>query len=1108
MLQLLGAPCWHGSTPSPARYGIAPIDALVLCMLALNGPCERKVMALRLWPGKSEAAATRNLRQHIFQIRRVAGDAAIVGDGVIALSPDTPVDVHQAPELLAADAQAMQGELLQGVLAPSDEVQNWLDEERARWFHRLALAIAELAGRAAAAGRWDEALPYAERLVAQWPDDETHYHRLMQLHYLQGHLGAAMEVFRRCEETLWREDERRPGTDLRTLASTIAAAASLVSPAPGRPPVPMQMLRPAALVARDAEWQRLEGAWQSEQALILSGEPGMGKSRLVGDFAVAREALLVTARPGDASVPYGVAARMLAALHARCGAPDAVWAREEAGRIAPWVGAVPIGPTHRPRLHAALKEWLTAAWQRGLQGVVVDDLQYADEASLEVLLDAAAEGAGHWLFAVRAAEWPALLRDRAADAPCGGIQVLHLRPLTHDGVARLLEAAGVQGETARRWANAYSRLCGGNPYFVLQTLIGVHTQGQPSLDSALPMVAQLLELMARRFDKLSPMARRLAEVLAVAGEDFSSEMAAQVMHQPVIALGDAWRELERACLLQGEGFAHDLAREAVQRLMPQPIAMALHWQVAAQGEAFAMPPARQAEHWLAAGDEARAVVAFMAAATEAASLARRREQAQWLDRALACLERVGDWRHQFEALLQRVRVARFVSPYDDELRFARALVGAARGEAQRGEALAALSSVLTAGGHLAEAESPGKEALALADRVGDVGLRRRAAMALANVLVATNREDEGIALCLGQLPAAQQAGDAATVELLVDLGHHLARAGRVGEALPLLRRARSIAQGTHDWGVLAEVLGLLGYLQHIRANVARAAVLCVRGLHYQRMTGPMATSQLKGHIDVPRLYRELGRYTQSLALLDELRSGQAKDREYRLSTLGDADLSFIWLQLGQPEKALQALRSADRPPSGAYAPSWLVARARIEHWAGRPADALLRDCFEQVNGENRVLRWLAGRDLALSLPPEEGAALAEQLVSECSAVDSPITLWPLHVAWCDRLLAAGDVRGAAATARRVLATMGRRIMPSLYHPHAWWIVSKALHAAHADDEAQQAQVCGLRWIERALPHVPPSYRQSFLHANPFNVGLLQHSRDGVGQGSGLAITAA
>jgi hypothetical protein len=41
-----------------------------------------------------------------------------------------------------------------------------------------------------------------------------------------------------------------------------------------------------------------------------------------------------------------------------------------------------------------------------------------------------------------------------------------------------------------------------------------------------------------------------------------------------------------------------------------------------------------------------------------------------------------------------------------------------------------------------------------------------------------------------------------------------------------------------------------------------------------------------------------------------------------------------------------------------------------------------------------------------------------------------------------------------------------------------------------------------------LPHVPPAYRHSFLHANPFNARLLQFSREPIGQSSDPAITAA
>lgn len=1091
---------------APDRRNIAPIDALVLGMLALDGPCDRLTLASRLWPQASDTAATRNLRQHVFQIRRVAGDSVIVGDSVLALAPATFVDVHTAQAQLAVDPRAAPGDLLQGVMAPNSELRHWLDGERKRWRHRVSQWLVECADRASAAARYEDARPYVERMLVMWPDDETHYQRLMQLLYLQGNLGAAMEVFRRCEETLWREDRRRPGAPLRTLATTISTAADRVALGSGQLAVPVQMLRPTVLVAREADWQRLEAAWQAGQAMLVSGEPGVGKSRLIGEFATAWGALLVSARPGDASVPYGVIARVLAAIQARCGAPEAGWAREEAARIVPWVGATPQGPTLGPRLHSAIGQWFEAAWQSGLVGLVVDDLQYADTGSLEVLLSACTESTGRWLFAVRAQEWPALLRAHAEDPRSGGMGVLSLQPLAPEGVALLLEAAGVERLKAQQWSDAYFRVGGGNPYFVLQTLIGA--QAQPAVERTLPLVPHLMEQMARRFDQLSPLARELVQVVAVAGEDFSTEMAASVMRQPVVSLAAPWRELERAHLLRGEGFAHDLAREAMQQIMSQPIALALHRQIASQAELLAMPPSREATHWLAAGEDAPAARALMQAASEAARLARLREQAQWLELAIGCFERLDDLPGRFGAMKQRLRVARFIGPYDDELARARALLAAADDDRQRCEALSKLTFVLCAGGRPLEGESHARESIAISLRLGVDELRRDAAMALAAVCARTGREDEGIALCMPHVQAACDAGDTTAVELLLLLGTELTRSGRAADARPLVLQARAIAKLAQDWGLLGQTLGAMGYAQHMGANVVRAAALFRQGLRSQRRVGPITSSYMLSYLSVPRLYREIGRYTQSLALLEEIRGGEAADDTYTLHTNSDGDLSFLWLQLGQPELALRALRSTDRPPAGAYAPSWLMARARIEHWAGRPAAPLLRECFDRAGTENRVLRWLAGHALVLSLPPDEGMSLAEKLVAECNTVEAEIALWPLHVAWCDRLLAAGDVQGASTQARKVLSAMARRIMPTLYHPQAWWIVGQALRAAQADAEARLADDCALRWIRNALPHVPPEFRSSFLHDNPFNRQLLLQAPSPLGDGGRGCITSS
>lgn len=1101
-LHLLGPPRWRRESTGadPVERSIAPTDSLLLAWLALRGSVDRKAMSARLWPEKDEAAASRNLRQRIFRIRRALGDDVIVGDAVIALSPACWVDILNAEAQIATDALSLRDELLQGVVPAAEDLGDWLDEERALWRHRLGGWLSDCAERATAEGRIGDALSYASRLVEHWPEDEAHYHRQMRLCCLAGTPLVALEVYRRCEETLWRQDGRRPGAALRELVTAIERQASgallpALSMLPhGEPP-------PLALVGREDAWRRLHIAWHARRVVLVSGEPGVGKSRLIGEFAATRGALGVGARLGDDGVSYSTVARVLRALHARCGVPDATWAQQEVARIAPWVDASPSGPTYRERLHEAIKLWLSTAWQRGVSGVAIDDLQYADAASLEVLLDAACDRditQGRWVLAVRSGEWPEQVRHTASDPRSDGIDVMDLGPLDRPGVVRLLATAGFEPDRAERESHAYLRLTGGNPYFVLQTLLSLRAAGDNAAEPA--PVPHLLALVQRRLARLGPLARELVQLLAIAQEDFSAEAVSRITGVRVGQLTPAWQELEDADLVRGTDFAHDLAREATLQAIPAPVAAALRRQLAEQGEATGMPAARQARHWIAVGDDARAARALMAAAADEGRLARRIEQAQWLDQARSRFERIGDQPQQFAALAQRVQVAVFTDSYDYQLARARELLALARDTAQRCEALAALARVLVVGQHIEQALPVAEEALALAGRLADGALRRRAALALAAVCVKSGREEEGIALCMAYVPQAPQVDDVATADLLINLGGDLARAGRVSEARPLLVRARATAQAAADRGLLARVLGNLGFAEHTRANVARAAVLYGRGLKLKRTTGPMAAdAYMMSFIAVPRLYRELGRYDAALKLITEMRSAQAGERQYRLITNFDADLSFLWLQLGRPRQALEALRRADQPPPGTYAPSWLVARARIEHWSGRPAEAMLRACFDEVSRESRVLRWLAGRDLALALPPAEGLALIETLVDECSGTESLAALWPLRVARCERLHAVGRLDDAAEQARQVLAVFERRALPSMYDPQAWWIVGQALEAANCADDARRAYDRGRCWIQRALAHVPPDCRQSFLHDNPFNARLQ-------GQGVNAAVT--
>jgi hypothetical protein len=81
----------------------------------------------------------------------------------------------------------------------------------------------------------------------------------------------------------------QPGFDawlLRVRAS--APAPSAASPAPdtlAAPPLPATLLRPPRLVGRDVERNAIDRAWSEGRAVLLRGEAGLGKSRLLAELA-------------------------------------------------------------------------------------------------------------------------------------------------------------------------------------------------------------------------------------------------------------------------------------------------------------------------------------------------------------------------------------------------------------------------------------------------------------------------------------------------------------------------------------------------------------------------------------------------------------------------------------------------------------------------------------------------------------------------------------------------------------------------------------------------------------------------------------------------------
>jgi AAA ATPase domain len=116
----------------------------------------------------------------------------------------------------------------------------------------------------------------------------------------------------------------------------------------------------APMIGRDDALWRLETAWNAGQIVFVSGEPGVGKSRLLTEFAAAKNVLYAHGRAGDARMPFSTQVRTLRRLladHPALQLPR--WVRSELSKILPELeGDAPSGgPEARLRLFEACAEF-------------------------------------------------------------------------------------------------------------------------------------------------------------------------------------------------------------------------------------------------------------------------------------------------------------------------------------------------------------------------------------------------------------------------------------------------------------------------------------------------------------------------------------------------------------------------------------------------------------------------------------------------------------------------------------------------------------------------------------------------------------------------------
>lgn len=393
------------------------------------------------------------------------------------------------------------------------------------------------------------------------------------------------------------------------------------------------------MVGREAELQHLSEVFEAVRrgtalGAIVTGEAGIGKTRLLDEFvgSLPDEVVLARGQCWDTGVPGSpfVAVRgLLRDLAAHVGVETLLAAGGASGHrlatVVPELHRDPAdrssGPVDRDLLHDLVGQVLSNLAARAPVVAVVEDLHWADAASLDLLRAVVntVRAPGLMLLASSRTEHPAvstvlgdLLVDLERHRGVSLITVERLSPSLVSDLARQIAGKDLAADALGTLVDRSE----GVPFFVEELL------GLPSLDGALPGTAR--GLLLARYLRLDESTQELVRVLAAGGTRVEHSVVTQVLGPDPAGSDSALRQAVSAQVVSVDGtaytFRHALLREAVYDEMLPGERLRVH---AGYARALAAAPggdsrlAEIAHHWWSAQDHPRALEATVRAAERA-----------------------------------------------------------------------------------------------------------------------------------------------------------------------------------------------------------------------------------------------------------------------------------------------------------------------------------------------------------------------------------------------------------------------------------------------------------------------------------------------------------
>ncbi len=603
---LAGVAVGGQGNPAPSRA----IGLLTFLALRADIPQSRSHLAGVFWPDSTEAQARTNLRRELHQLRNLLGtNGSLIAQANSLVWRDDGccrVDVRVFLSERAAALEAESGgdlaalarhgtaavEEYRGALLPG-----WYDEWVLEARDSLERQCIDLCDRVVAAletlGDRTRATALARVRVQLSPLEEPGYRQLMELQAAAGDRAGAMTTYHRCASVLEQELGIGPST------ATMQAMDAIIGPRDEiddghrarRGDAERSALDRPMLIGRKPDLDGLFDRWHRScdgepGVVIVTGEAGMGKSRLVTEFArqvASQGGLVATARCFGASGRLALApvADWLRSPALRTSLPtlEPVW-RDEVDRLVP--AAQPtIGPVDGSR--AKVDAWQRLRFFEGLARavlvsdrptlLVLDDLQWCDSDTMlwvAFLVDLADRFPLLIVAAARddeLAENNAVLASMRPLRSAGRVTQLELGPFSSADTGEV--AAQMLGRTLSPDDLALLQSAtAGYPLYVVEAI-----RNLPSSPSGVGLAADDVNAVLRqRLANASPEAQEIAGLAAAVGRDFGLELVSQASDQDPDAVVTAVDELWRLRILrqsgQGYDFSHDLLRDVAYAAVP------------------------------------------------------------------------------------------------------------------------------------------------------------------------------------------------------------------------------------------------------------------------------------------------------------------------------------------------------------------------------------------------------------------------------------------------------------------------------------------------------------------------------------------------------------